>query len=131
MSSSVHIDNKGKYILILGEEPTQGTDNTTLTVEAKYSINFTQPGKRFVLSIHYNVSNSFLFVNATKVYQFKAKTSEIKDYALSLGNVSKDFTINNMNKSRIKRSCKIFSVDFNPIDSNDILYIHNYLMKRT
>ena len=44
-------------------------------------------------------SNSFLFVNATKVYQFKAKNSEIKDYALCLGNVSKDFTINNMKKT--------------------------------
>ena len=52
-------------------------------------------------------------------------------YALFLGNVSKDFIINNMKKVRIKRSCKIFSVDFNPIDANDILDIHKYLMKRT
>ena len=44
----------------------------------------------------------FLFVNATKVYQFKAKNSEIKDYALCLGNVSKDFTINNMKKTELK-----------------------------
>ena len=103
MSSSVHVDNKGKDILILGEGPTQGLDDTTLTAEAKYPINFTQSGKRFVLSLHYNGSNSFLFVNATKVYQFKAKNSEIKDYALCLGNVSKNFTIINMRKNRIKR----------------------------
>ena len=100
MSSFVHVDNKGKDILILGEGPTQGLDDTTLTAEAKYPINFTQSGKRFVLSLHYNGSNSFLFVNATKVYQFKAKNSEIKDYALCLGNVSKDFTINNMKKKQ-------------------------------
>ena len=75
----------------------QGLDDTTLTAEAKYP-NFTQSGKRFVLSLHYNGSNSFLFVNATKVYQFKAKNSEIKDYALCLGNVSKDLKINNMKK---------------------------------
>ena len=56
--------------------------------------------KIFVLSLHYNGSNSFLFVNATKVYQFKAKNSEIKDYALCLGNVSKDFTINKMKKKQ-------------------------------
>ena len=73
MSSSVHIDNKGKDILILGEGPTQGLDNTTLTAEAICPINFTQSRKRFVLSLHYNESNSFLFVNAAKVYQFKAK----------------------------------------------------------
>ena len=63
MSSSVCIDNKGKDILILGKGPTQELDDTTLTVEAKYSINFTQPRKRFVLCLNYNESNSFLFVN--------------------------------------------------------------------
>ena len=99
MSSSVHIDNKNKAILILGEGPTRELDHTTLTAEAKYPINFTQPNKRFVLSLHYNDSNSFLFVNATKIYQFKAKKSEIKDYTLCLGNISKDFTINNMKKT--------------------------------
>ena len=97
MSSSVHVDNKRKDILILGERPTQGL-NHTLTAEAKYPINFTQSSKRFVLSLHYNRSNSFLFVNATKVYQFKAKDLEIKDYSMWLGNVSKDFSINNMIK---------------------------------
>ena len=98
MSSTVHVDNKGKNILILGEGPTQGLDDTTLTAEAKYPINFTQSGKRFVLSQYYDGSNSFLFVNATKVYQFKAKELEIKDDALCLGNISKDFTINNLKK---------------------------------
>ena len=72
-----------------------------------------------------------MFVNATKVYQFKAKNSEIKDYALCLGNVSKDFTINNMKKAGLKGVVKCFFIDFNPIDNNDILDIHKYLMKRT
>ena len=98
MRSSAHVDNQGKDILILGEGPTQGLDDTTLTAEEKYPINFTQSGKRFVLSLHYNGSNSFLFVDATKVYQFKAKNSEIKDYALCLGNISKDFTISYLKK---------------------------------
>ena len=62
--------NKRKDMLILGERPTKGLDDTKLTAEAKYSINFT---KRFALSLQYNGSNSFLFVNTTKVYQFKAK----------------------------------------------------------
>ena len=77
MGSSVHIYNKGKDILILGEGPMQGLYDITLTAEAKYPINFKQSGKRFVLSLHYNKSNSFLFVNVTKVYQFKAENSEI------------------------------------------------------
>ena len=96
MSSSVHIDNKNKDILIPDEGPKQRLDDTTLTAEAKYPINFTQSGKRFVLSLHYNGSNSFLFVNATKINQFKAKSFEKKDYTLCLGNISKDFTVKNM-----------------------------------
>ena len=82
MSSSAHIDNKGKDILILGEGPTQGLDDMTLTAEAICPINFTQPNKRFALTLPYNGSNSFLFVNATKIYQFKENNSEIKGYGL-------------------------------------------------
>ena len=55
-------------MLILDEGPTQRLDDATLTAEAKSHINFTQLRKRFVLSSHYNGSNSFLFVNATKIY---------------------------------------------------------------
>ena len=116
---------------MIGEGPTHGLDDTTLTTEAKYPINFTQSGKRFLLNLQCNGSNSFLFVTAKKIYQFKAKDSEIKDYALCLGNVSKYFTINNMKKKTgLKGSVKFFSVDFNHIDANDILDIHKYLMKK-
>ena len=103
MSSSVPIDNKNKDILIPNEGPAQGLDDITLTAEAKYPINFAQPNKRFVLSLHYNGSNSFLFVNATKICKFKAKDPEIRNYALCIGNISKDFTINNMKKTGLKR----------------------------
>ena len=96
MSSYVHIDNNRKDIVILGEGPTQGLNDNTLTAEAIYPINFTQPNKKFVLSLHYNGSSSFLFVNATKIYQFKAKNSEIKGYALCLGSISNNFTTSNM-----------------------------------
>ena len=125
MSSSLHVDNMGKYILILGEGPRQGLDDTTLTAEAKYPINFTQSGKRFVLSLHYKGSNSFLFANSTEVYQFIVKNLETKDYALCLGNISKDSTVNNMKKAGLEGAINFFSVDFNPIDSNDILHIIN------
>ena len=49
--------------------------------------------------MHYNGSNSHLFVNATKIYQFKANDSEIKKYPLYLGNISKEFTAININKT--------------------------------
>ena len=121
MSSSLHIDKKNKDIWILVGGPTQGLDDITLMAEAKYFVNFTQPRKRFVLSLRYNGSNSFLFVNATKIYQFKEKDSEIKDCTLCLGNISKYFTINNMKKKKKKNSV---------IDTNDLLDIHKYLMKK-
>ena len=97
-----------KDILILREGPTKGLDDTTLTSEAKDPINSMQSRKRFELSLQDNGINRFLFVNDTKIYQFKAKNSEIKDYALCLGNISKDFTINNMKKRELKRIENIF-----------------------
>ena len=72
-----------------------------------------------------------MFVNATKVYQFKAKFSEIKDYSLCLGNVSTDFSINNIKKTGLKGVVKFLSIDFNPIENNNIMDIHKYLMERT
>ena len=93
MSSSVNSNDKNKDILILGEGATEGLNDTTLTREAKYPINFTQPKKRFVLSLHYNQNN----FNLLMLYEFKAKDFEIKDYTLCLGNISKNFTINMKN----------------------------------
>ena len=52
----------------------------TLKEKAKYPISFTQPNIRFALRLQYNGNNNFLFANAAKIYQFKAKMSEIKYY---------------------------------------------------
>ena len=124
MSSSVHIENKNKDILIFGQEPKIRLDDTPLAAKAKHRVNFTQPRKRFVSSLHYNGSNNLLFLNAAKIYQFKAKDSEIKDHTLSLGNIAKDFTINNMRKNEIKRNCKIFFLSILILLIQTIFYIH-------
>ena len=79
MSSSSHIDNTKKYILILGEGPTQGLEHV-LAEEKLYLINFTKQNKKFCLSLHYNGGNSYLFVNGTEIIKFKAKDSEIAAY---------------------------------------------------
>ena len=50
------------------------------------------------LSLHYNVSNGFLYVNGVKIDQFETKYSEIKPYPLCFGNISKDFAVSNMKK---------------------------------
>ena len=62
MTSCVHIDNKQKDTLILGIGQTQGLDNTTLTAQAQYSINFSRSNRKFCLSLHYNGTDSFLFI---------------------------------------------------------------------
>ena len=72
MSSSAHIDNKKKYILVFEKGPTQDLEHA-LTAEKIYSINFTVTNKIFCLSLHYNGANSYLFVNGTEIYKFKAK----------------------------------------------------------
>ena len=130
MASSVHIDNKEKDILILGERPTQGLDDTTLTAESKYSINFTQSRKRFVLGLHYNESNSFLFANAAKIYQLIAKDSEIKKYPLCLRNLSGNCSANDTKKTGLNECVYDFSFDYRAFDTSNIIDIHNYLMKK-
>ena len=87
MSSSVHVDNKKKDILILGNESTQGLHGTTLTPEKLYSIKFTENNKKICLNLHYNGANSYLFVNGTEIHKFKAKDSEIVATPLCLGNI--------------------------------------------
>ena len=117
--------------MVLGEGSTQRLDDTMVIAKAKYPINFITSGRRFVLSLHYNGSNSFLFVDAVKICQFKAKNWETPPYPLCLGNISKNFIIHNMNKSGLKGYVHAFSVDYNIVDFNDILDIHEYLIKIT
>ena len=129
MSFSTRIDNKKKDILVLGIGPTQGLEHT-LTAEKMYSINFTEKNKKFCLSLHYNGANSYLFVKGTEIYKFKAKDSEIVAAPLCLGNISKDWLIDNMKKTGFNGYVYDFSVDYGATDVDDIKEIHKYLMKK-
>ena len=130
MSSSAHIDNNKKDILVLGRGPTQGLEHT-LTAGKMYSINFTVRNIKFCLSLHYNGANSYLFVNGTEIYKFKAKDSEIVASPLCLGNISKDWSTDNMKKKTgFNGYVYDFSVDFDATDVDDIKDIHKYLMKK-
>ena len=79
MSSSLDIDNKKKDILILGIGPTQGLDDTRLSAEAQYSINFSRSNRKFCLSLHYNGRNSFLLLMLQKYINSKQKTSKYRN----------------------------------------------------
>ena len=129
MSSSTKIDNRKKDILILGIGPTQGLENT-LSAEKMYSINFTKKNTKFCLSLHYNETNSYLFVNSTEIIKFKAKDSEIIPYSLCLGRISKDWSQDNMDKTGINGYIYDFSTDYKAFSTSDILDIHKHLMKK-
>ena len=92
LSSSIQLTRK-KNILVLGKDFVQGINGTTIYAEKMYSINFTENNKKFCLSLHYNGDNSYLIVNSTETYKFKAKDSEIVASPLCLGNISKDFPV--------------------------------------
>ena len=85
MNSSPHTDTKGKDILILGTDPTQGLGEHSLTAEKMCSINFTKEYTKFCLSLHYNGANSYLFVNGREIIKFKEKDSNIVAKAIMFG----------------------------------------------
>ena len=99
MSSSVHVDNKGKDILVFGKGLTHGLGENSLTAEKMYSINFSATERKFCLSLPYNGGNSYFFVNGTEMIKFKVKDSELDSNILCLGNVSKNFSVSNMEKT--------------------------------
>ena len=129
MSSSSNIDSKKKDVLILGKGSTQELEHT-LTAKKLYSVNFTKQNTKFCLSLHYNGVNSYLFVNGTEIIKFKAKDFEAVAYPLCLGNISKDFSVDHMKKTRLKGCVYDPSIDYNAIAVADVLYIDKYLMKK-
>ena len=130
MTSSVHTNNRTNNILVLGKDFVQGLENTTIYAEKLYSINFTKTNAKFCLSLDYNRDNSYLFVNGTEIYKFKAKDSEILATPLCLGNISKDFSLDNMKKTGLNGYVYDFRVDYDAIAVDDILGIHKYLMEK-
>ena len=82
------------------------------------------------MSLHYNGADSYLFVNGTEIIKFKAIASEIVATSLCLGNISKDWSGDNMKDTGLNRYVYDFSLDYDVIAADDILDIHKYLMKK-
>ena len=79
-SSSVHTTNRANHIYLMGTGLTQGINDTRIY------------GKKFVLSLHYNGDNSYLFVNGRQELKFKAKTDQLVKEKLCIGNLSDQWT---------------------------------------
>ena len=95
-----------------------------------YFINFTVAKKKFCLRLHYNGANSYFFVNGTEICKFKAKDSEIVASPLCLGNISKDWSTDNMKKTGLTGFVYVLGVDYSAVTVDDIKDIHNYSMKK-
>ena len=125
------LTTKKNNILVLGKDFVQGKNSTTIYAEKLYSINFTENNKKFCLSLHYDEANSYLFVNGTEIYKFKAKNSEIVASPLCLGNISKNFSVDKIKKKTgLNGYVYDFSVDYDAIAVHDILDIHKYFMEK-
>ena len=118
MSNSSHSNNKTNNILVLGKDFTQGINGATTYAEKLYPMNFTENNKKVCFSLHYNGANSYLFANGTEIIKFKAKDSETVAYPLCLGNISKDFSVDNMKKAGLNGYVYDFIVDCDAI-AND------------
>ena len=122
MNSSTRLIIRKKGILTFNKGSRQILDHT-LSAEKVYSINFTEHNKKFCLRLHYNGKNSYLFVNSTEIYKFKAKDSEIVTTPLYLRNIPKDFSVDNMKKTGLNGYVYNFSVDYDAIATDDMLNI--------
>ena len=88
MSFSIHATNRANNIYVMGSGLTQGIHNTTLYAEKNFYGNFTDLGKKFMLSLHYNGDDSYLFVNGRQELKFKTKTDQLVKEKLCIGNLS-------------------------------------------
>ena len=92
MSSSVHATNRANNIYVMGKDFIQGINDTTIYAEKLFHNNFTELVVKFVLSLHYNGDNSYLFANDRQELKFKAKDDQIINEKLCLGNLSSEWT---------------------------------------
>ena len=131
MSFSVRATNRANHIYLMGDGLTQGINDTTIYVEKSYYRNFTDPGKKFVLSLHYNGDNSYLFVNGRQELKFKAKTDQLVKEKLCIGNLSDQWAASESEKTGLYGNIYDFLVDYQAIVGVGPIYdMHRYLMTK-
>ena len=115
----------------MGDGLTQGINDTTLYVEKNYWRNFTDPGKKFIISLHYNGDESYFFVNGRQELKFKAKTDQLVKEKLCIGNLSDQWTTSESEKTGLYGSIYDFVVDYEQIVGVKTIYdMHRYLMAK-
>ena len=113
----------------MGTGLTQGINDTTIFAEKNFYRNFTDFGKKFVLSLHYNGDNSYLIVNGRQELMFKAKTDQLVKEKLCIGNLSDQWTTSESKKSGAYGKIYDFVVDYEQISGVKCIYdMHRYLI---
>ena len=131
MSFSVHKTNRENHIYVMGDGLTQGIHDTTLYVEKNFCRNFREPGKTFVLSLHYTGDDSYLFVNGRQELKFKTKTDQLVKEKLCVGNLSDQWNTSESGKTGLYGNIYDFVVDYEQIVCVKAIYdMHRYLMTK-
>ena len=131
MSFSKNANKKANNIYVMDKDYIQKIYDTTIYAEKMFFKNFTDTGHKFLLSLHYNGENSYLFVNGKEELKFKAKSNQIIPKNLCLGNLSHDWTSDQSTKISLYGNIYDFVVDYKPIVGVDPIYnMHWYLMKK-
>ena len=129
MSFSAHATNRANHTYLMGDGLTHSINDTTLYVEKNYWRNFTDPGKKFIISLHYNGDESYFFVNGRQELKFKAKTDQLVKEKLCIGNLSDQWTTSESEKTGLFGNIYDFVVDYEQIVGVKIIYdIHRYLI---
>ena len=113
----------------MGDGFVQGMNDMTLYAEKIYSQNFTQPNKTFVLSLHYNDNDSYLFVNGKQELKFKAKPDQLIKEKLCIGNLSDQWTTSESEKTGLYGNICDVIVNYKRVTDVKFIYdMHRYLM---
>ena len=131
MSSSINTTNRANNIYVVGKDFIQGINDTTIYAEKLFHNNFTEFGVKFVLSLHYNGDNSYLFANGRQELKFKARDDQIINEKLCSGNLSSEWTTSESEKTGVYRNIYDFVVDYKAINGVKPIYdMHRYLMMK-
>ena len=131
MSFSVHRTIRANHIYLMGTGLTRGINDTKIYAEESFYRSFTDPGKKFVLSLHYNGDDSYLFVNGRQEFKFKCKTDQLVKEKLCIGNLSDQWARSESEKTGLYGSIYDFVVDYEQIVGVKAIYdMHRYLMTK-
>ena len=128
---SKHANNRANNIYVMGNDYITKINDTTIYAEKMFYRNFTEPGKKFILSLQYNGDNSYLFVDGSEESKFKTKADQIINKNLCLGNLSRYWTKDQSTKTSLYGNIYDFVLDYKVIVGTTTIYdMHRYLMTK-